>query len=254
MAAGGSRRPQRRLAWAVPSATAAAAIALISLGAVLGCDRANHPAEGSAAQELFPLVEGAKWVYEVRSKLGDLRLESIARGVLELPDERGEVFVVDETNLGPSMGFVETAPVGYFADEEGYLSRLTAIDYDDAGALRFVGEEDAAWFLPLDPKAGHRWGQLTDMFDTPEGGGGELGWSGEVMGLADVTVPAGEFKDAVEVRLTYRDAGEPGVEPLMVYHDYYVRGVGLVRSVADDPSGDPNNRVETVLVSFEFPN
>jgi len=235
------------------TAALAAIIAAVGLGSGLGCNRANHPAEGSEAQALFPLVKGAKWVYEVRSKLGDLRLESTARGVLTLPDERGEIFVVDEKNLGPSMGFVETAPVGYFADEEGYLARLTAIDYDDEGGLRFVGEEDAAWFLPLDPKTGQRWGQLTDMFDTPEGGGGELGWSGEVLGLADVTVPAGDFKDAVEVRLTYRDAGEPGVEPLMVYHDYYVRGIGLVRSIADDPSGNPDNRVETVLMSFEFP-
>lgn len=232
---------------------AALAVALVAFALGSGCHRENHPAEGSAAQELFPLVSGAKWVYEVRSKLGDLQVESTARGVLPLPDERGEVFVVDEKNLGPSMGFVEIAPVGYFVSEEGYLSRLTALDYNDEGGLRFVGEEDAAWFLPLEPHAGDRWGQLTDMFDTPEGGGGELGWSGEVLGLADVTVPAGAFKDAIEVRLTYRDAGEPGVDPLMIYHDYYVRGVGLVRSVAEDPSGNPDNRVETVLMSFEFP-
>ncbi len=227
----------------------------VTVGALLAfsCSRAHHPAEGSAAEEYFPLVEGAQWVYEVRSKLGNLKVESTARGLLELPDDRGEVFVVDETNLGPSLGFVETSPVGYYANEEGYLARLTALDYDEEGGLRFVGEEDPAWFLPLNPEEGHRWGQLTKMFQTPEGGGGNLGWDGEIKGLADVSVPAGDFKDAIEVRLSYRDAGEPGVDPLMIYRDYYVRGVGLVRSVAEDPSGDADKRVETVLISFKFP-
>lgn len=55
------------------------------------------------------------------------------------------------------------------------------------------------------------------------------------------------------VALTYRDSHEPGVEPLMIYRDYYVRGVGLVRSIADDPSGDESKRIETVLKSYAFP-
>lgn len=247
-------RTTRRKARTVPPGLATGAAGLL-VGALLalGCSRANHPAEGSAAEEYFPLVEGAHWVYEVRSTLGSLKLESTARGLLTLPQERGEVFVVDETNLGPSLGFVETSPVGYYASEEGYLTRLTAIDYDDDGELRFVGEEDPTWFLPLEPREGHRWGQLTKMFQTPEGGGGDLGWNGEIRGLTEVSVPAGDFKDAIEVRLTYRDAGEPGVEPLMIYWDYYVRGVGLVRSVAEDPGGDDTKRIETVLLSYEFP-
>lgn len=213
----------------------------------------NHPAEGSAAQELFPLIPGTKWVYEVRASIGRLELEYLARGTMELPNGRGEVFVVDETNRGPNLGFVETQPVGYFVTDEGYLARLTALDYDDDGKLMFVGVEEPAWILPINPQEGQAWGQMTKMFQTPEGGGGDLGWSGEVQGTAKVSVPAGEFEDATVVHLTYRDSHEPGVEPLLLYYDYYVRGIGLVRSVADDPAGDESKRIETVLKSYQFP-
>lgn len=235
-----------------------AALAAMVTGLLLlacGGTDSNHPAAGSAAQELFPLVPGARWTYQIRAaELGNLELEYHARGMMDLPKGNGKVFVVDETNTGPNMGFVETQPVGYFVTDEGYLARLTALDYDDDGKLIYVGVEEPAWMLPLEPEAGHAWGQMTKMFQTPEGGGGDLGWSGEVIGSAAVSVPAGDFAEATEVRLTYRNAGDPGVEPLLIYYDYYVRGVGLVRSVAEDPAGDPGKKVETLLKSFEFPN
>ncbi len=66
-------------------------------------------------------------------------------------------------------------------------------------------------------------------------------------------MPAGSFSGATEIRLTYRDSPDPEDPPLLNYSDYYVRGVGLVRSVAEDPAGDPSKRVETLLKSFEFP-
>lgn len=219
---------------------------------ILGCGD-NHPAEGSAAQELFPLVPGTKWIYEVRSSLGNLEIEYHARGTMDLPKDKGKVFIIDETNRGPSLGFVDTQPVAYFVTDEGYLARLTALDYDEDGKLMYVGVEEPAWILPLNPEEGHAWGQVTKMFQTPEGGGGDLGWSGEVEESVAVEVPAGEFPEATVVALTYRDSHEPGVEPLMIYRDYYVRGVGLVRSIADDPSGDESKRIETVLKSYAFP-
>lgn len=228
--------------------------AVLAAAAALACSGgSNHPAEGSAAQDLFPLVPGAKWVYQISSELGNLEIEYHARGTMELPKNHGAVFVVDETNKGPSLGFVETQPVAYFVVDEGYLARLTALDYDDDGKLMYVGVEEPAWILPLEPESGHAWGQMTKMFQTPEGGGGDLGWSGEVRGTKAVSVPAGEFPEATEVRLSYRDAGDPGVEPLLIYYDYYVRGVGLVRSVAEDPAGDESKKIETVLKSYEFP-
>jgi hypothetical protein len=233
----------------------AAGLFLACIVGALGCWGAdNHPAAGSAAEDLFPLVAGTKWVYEVRmANLGKLQIEHHARGTMELPKGTGEVFVVDETNLGPNLGFVETQPVGYFVTDEGYLARLTGLDYDDDGKLMYVGVEDPAWILPINPEQGHAWGQLTKMFQTPEGGGADLGWSGQVEDPEPVSVPAGDFDDATVIMLTYRDSHEPGVEPLLIYHDYYVRGIGLVRSVADDPDGDESKRVETVLKSFQFP-
>ena len=45
----------------------------------------------------------------------------------------------------------------------------------------------------MEPEEGHTWGQMTKMFQSPEGGGGDLGWSGEVKGTTAVSVPAGDF-------------------------------------------------------------
>ncbi len=221
---------------------------------VLGGCQDNHPAQGSAAEELFPLVPGTKWVYQIQGQqLGHLEIEHHARGTMDLPKGNGQIFIVDETNRGPNLGFVDTQPVGYFVDDDGYLARLTALDYDDEGKLMYVGVEEPTQILPINPEVGQSWGQLTKMFQTPGGGGGVQGWSGEVEQSAEVSVPAGEYVDSTVVFLTYRDSDDPDEPPLMVYRDYYVRGVGLVRSVADDPSGDEAKRIETVLKSFSFP-
>jgi len=89
------------------------------------------------------------------------------------------------------------------------------------------------------------------MFQTPEGGGAELGWSGEVKPRTVVTVPAGRFEDVVEVETLYRDPRE-GVGIEVVYHDFYARGIGLVKSVSEDPSGDPSSRIEQVLLEYHL--
>jgi len=224
----------------------------IALGVVvaMGCAPRSEPASGAAAEAYFPMVPGARWVYALYSSLGKLEVEVTAVGERELPGG-GAVFVMDERNRGPSLGFAEVSPVGYLVTG-AYVSRLVGIDYDSKGALRLLGEDEPAWMLPLDPVPGHSWGQRTRMFQTPEGGGGELGWSGEVKPRTSVRVPAGRFEDVVEIETFYRDPSE-GVAPKIVYHDFYARGVGLVKSVSEDPSGDPSHRIEQVLVEVRFP-
>jgi hypothetical protein len=203
------------------------------------------------ADSYFPMVPGATWVYLLRSSLGDVRVEVKAVGEMSLPQGRGEVFVMEERTRGASFGFVEVAPVGYLV-REAYVARLAGIDYDDSGGLRLLGQDEPTWMLPLDPKPGHAWTQRNRIFQTPESGGAELGWSGEVKPRTAVTVPAGHFKDVVEIEMTYRDASE-GIEPTILYHDFYARGVGLLKSISQDPSGDPSNRIEQVLLEFHVP-
>jgi hypothetical protein len=174
-----------------------------------------------------------------------------AVGEKPLPGGLGKVFVMEERNRGPSFGFAEVAPVGYLV-RDAYVARLAGIDYDDAGDLRVLGQDEATWILPLDPEPGHAWGQRTRMFQTPEGGGGDLGWSGEVKPRTTVRVPAGRFEDVVEIETVYRDASE-GIAPKIRYRDFYARGVGLVKSVTEDPSGDRSHRIEQVLLQYRFP-
>ena len=228
-----------------------ALMALAGLALLIGCGPGSRSATGPAADSYFPMVPGTTWVYSLRSSLGALEVEVKAVGAMPLPGGRGEVFVMEERNRGPSLGFAEVAPVGYLV-REAYVARLAGIDYDDSGALRLLGQDEPTWMLPLDPKPGYAWGQQTRMFQTPEGGGGELGWTGEVKRRTTVTVPAGRFEDVVEIETTYRDVSE-GIAPKILYRDFYARGIGLLKSISQDPSGDASNRIEQVLLEVHFP-
>ena len=218
-----------------------------------GCRRTGGtPAGGDFAKDWFPMQPGARWVYEVRTELGSLDLEVAARGDVPVRGEDGKsLFVMEETNRGPSLGFVEKAPVAYERDRD-YLGRYQAVDYDPDGKLRLLGQKAATRLLPNDPKTGMKWHQENELFATPENPGGKMTWDGEVLEVASVEVPAGKFAEALPVHTEYReiDAGE---KPTMEYDDYYVRGVGLVRSVTRDPSGDPKKAIEIRLKEYHFP-
>jgi len=224
--------------------------AVVATFLVLGCTSASRPATGPDADSYFPMVPGARWVYSLHSNLGTFDVEVTAVGERPLPKDGGAVFVMEERNRGPSLGFVEVAPVGYLV-RDGYFARLAGVDYDDVGALRVLGEDGPTWMLPLDPTPGRVWGQRTRIFQSPEGGGAELGWSGEVKPRTVVSVPAGRFEDVVEIETSYRDVSD-GIAATMIYHDYYARGVGLVKSVSVDPSGDSSNQIEQVLVEYHL--
>jgi len=222
-----------------------------ALALLAGCGPATRSARDLAADSYFPMVPGATWVYSLRSSLGEFEVEVKAVGEMPLPQDRGTVFVMDERTRGSQFGFVEVAPVGYLV-REAYVARLAGIDYDASGALRLLGQDEPTWMLPLDPTPGHSWSQQNRIFQTPEGGGAELGWSGEVKPRTTVTVPAGRFEDVVEIETTYRDVSE-GPAPKILYRDFYARGVGLVKSISQDPSGDPSDRIEQVLLEFHLP-
>jgi hypothetical protein len=232
------------------------AVRLASVGCalavlLLGCRGETRPASGAAAREWFPLERGARWVYEVQTELGSVELEVTARGDVALRDGTGKLFVMDELNRGPTLGFVESAPVGYRV-ENGYIARFQAVDYDADGKLRFLGQDVPTWFLPLEPKVGHRWFQSNQLFSTPESPGAKLSWAGHVVGISPLEVPAGQFAEALQIHIEYRDS-DAGEHPTMVYDDWYAKGVGLLRSRTHDPGGDDSKDVEIRLLAYGFP-
>lgn len=215
-----------------------------------GCGPDRQAASGANAENYFPLIEGSRWLYQLNSKLGEIDVEVSAIGELEAP-HFGPMFVLEEKNLGEAMGFVRTAPVGYLEDDTFHM-RMVGIDYDDDGGLVLLGEDEPVKVLPSSPEDGQTWSQSTRMFTTPEGGGGRLGWEGAVSVLAELTVPAGTFQDVLQVRTVYIDQSESNAEPQVVYHDYYAKGIGLIKSVTDDVDASPENHMEQVLVEYRL--
>lgn len=236
----------------VARALGVATVLSIALALGTGCSTESKRAQGDAANDYFPMLKDARWVYSVQASVGKFKVEVTARGDMQLPGGRGSVFIVDERNLGPSFGFAEVAPVGYLV-QDGYVARLTGVDYADSGELRLLGQYEPTWILPLGKPVGYSWSQQNALFSTPEGGGAQLGWSGTIKPRTTVSVPAGRFDDVLEIETLYSvPAGDsPGLE--VIYRDFYARGVGLVRSITEDPSGNDSNRIEQVLLEYSIP-
>lgn len=218
---------------------------------LLACAPDRQPASGTAAEDYFPLVQGARWKYRLSSPVGELDVEVKAVGDRDLP-RFGPAFIMEERNLGPDMGFVKTSPVAYLQDDEYHL-RLVGLDYKDDGELVLLGEDFPVRVLPTAPEDGHTWQQSTRMFGTPEGGGGRLGWNGAVKRIDELTVPAGTFQDVLVVETLYIDESESIPEPQVAYRDYYARGVGLIKSETDDMEESAKNHMEQQLLEYRFP-
>jgi hypothetical protein len=163
---------------------------------------------------------------------------------------------MDERNLGRSLGFAVVAPVAYVKNQ-GYTARVSSVDYlrsdPETGQLQLLGRYEPTWMFPDDAKPGQTWVQQTDMFGNAESQGAQMGWSGTVRKLTSIKVPAGRFRNVLEIETLYRDASEGSHEPKVIYRDYYARGVGLIKSVTEDPSGNRSNRIEQVLLEYSIP-
>jgi len=209
-------------------------------------------AGGDQAASYFPLVPGSHWRYQLSTSEGVIQIEVTAKGEQPLPPEGQMAFVMDERNLGPSLGFDEIAPVAYVIDG-GYLGRIHDVGYDGSGQLRSLGQNHPTWILPLEPKAGDSWNQRNLLFESPEGEGARMAWDADVGSPLRLTVPAGTFDGVVEIVSRYYDVSARDPGPKVIYHDYYARGVGLVKSVTEDPQGNASARVEQVLLDYGFP-
>jgi len=227
---------------------------VLALALVSGCRPETVPASGEEAESWFPLVTGARWVYRLHTDYGGLKVEVVARGPMAIHGDGRVVFVMDERNEGPDLGFVETSPVGYVV-EEGYVSRYPGVDYASDGELRLLGRDEPTRLLPLKPEPGQAWTQHHSLFATPEGGGGQLGWQAHVTSKPELRVPAGTFHDVLVVYSSYSNESpyEHGETKPVFYEDYYARGVGLIRSVTRDTEGGSERVVEQELLEYEFP-
>ncbi len=232
------------------------AVAIGLLAATASCQPEAQPAPNQETGDYFPMVSNARWLYSVRAGLGRFKVEVTGRGEMPLPGGSEHVFVMDERNLGRSLGFAVVAPVGY-VKQGGYVARVSGVDYvgsdPESGKLVLLGRYEPTWMFPEDPEPGQTWVQQTDMFGNTENRGALLGWNGEVRPLTSVRVPAGRFENVLEVETQYRDASEGSLGPKVIYRDYYACGVGLIRSVTEDPSGDTSNRIEQVLLEYSIP-
>jgi hypothetical protein len=229
---------------------------LVVAAALTACGPSGPPprAPGSSADSYFPLLEGARWVYEYDLGIGSIEVEVEGRGEFALDGVEGSVFIADEHNRGDDkFGMVETAPIAYVV-QQGYLSRITALDYDPQGKLRRLGREEPTWILPVPPSPGHVWSQDTRVFDLPDGGGGgDVRWVGEVAKGDPVRVPAGTFDDVIVVRIQYWEPKTRPDGPLLSYEDSYARGVGLVKSTSRSTLEGDSQLVEERLLRYQFP-
>jgi hypothetical protein len=223
--------------------------------ASFGCNSSESThASGAAAKDYFPLVPGAHWRYKLALEIGSGEVEVIARGDSAVEGLAGVVFIMDEHALNAdALGVAEVGPTAYVA-RDGFLSRYTGLDYREPDRLRMLGEEDPTRVMPLGGAAGAEWTHDTRMLQQPEnGGGGLIKWTGRTKNVAVLVVPAGEFKDVLLVETEYWDPEQSPDAPLLAYHDYYARGVGLLRSVTMNARDGGKQMAEQTLLDFDFP-
>ncbi|ACG72975.1 conserved hypothetical protein [Anaeromyxobacter sp. K] len=180
----------------------------------------------------FPLAPGWAWSYRIAgqpvTRPADLRIE-----VGPARSYRGfaatELRELDPTTGGELAGgtaLVASAPAGLVELGDGSASNPTPSTYD----LRF----------PV--TAGGGWSERCTGLDYGEDLDGDgkhetldLALDGQVLGLEDVTVPAGTFAGAAHVRLTLTltlHPTAPGYAPVTAtawQETWYARGVGIVR-------------------------
>jgi len=226
---------------------------LLSLLVVFSSCATEPPphAMGSAAQDYFPLQDGARWVYELRTGFFTrTRLEVTGRGERAVRDSEEGIFVMEEQLSERVYGLEPTGLVGYQV-AGGYVMRIAAVEPLPDGRIHVFGG-DGMSFLPVDPRPGQTWSDQTEVFR--HSGNKGLSWTAEVETVGRLRVPAGSFDDVILVRSAQWDREWNETQPLNTYEDYYARGVGLIRSVSTNHAQSfwSPSSVEQVLLSVSF--
>lgn len=198
-------------------------------GALVAVGRAS----ADAGHPFVPVGVGDAWVYAVSQSTGVTSEASEAIVAVRRDGERtiarvrgvsaGGVserdLVIDRRGVSPDIGAMTTA--------SGVVETIAA----DGVYLPKVLTPGCAW----------RWRQSLAM----PGSTVEVEGAGEALGEVEVTVPAGVFV-AVHVRGAVRSRMKAATGPLEVVQtddNFYVRGVGLVRSVTATGHGYVSEKV-----------
>lgn len=240
---------------------AALAVLLVLAGSACGGNDDEHaPAERSPATRAsvpafptqwadtidnpwLPLVPGTRWVYDVT---GD---EGAQQDVVTVTGRQKEVAGVTATVVHDRITWADTGEVAedtydwYAQDLDGnvwYLGEdTTAYEHgkaDTAGSWEAgVDGAEAGIIVPADPQPGDSYQQ--------EYYAGEAEDRGRVLSLdATVSVPAGDWTGVLQTEDT------TPLEPDLVEHKFYARGVGVVEE-RDVAGGDEH----VVLVELVQP-
>lgn len=201
---------------------------------------------GFCANEFFPLRSDKVWEYTIT--YGDV----VDPYSITFKDITSVSFTTLQT-------FEElTNEVGWECGENGMFSSTYAnINYSGADVTYNTLEVEGVALPPEDEwKVGTSWGITYKVAMIINSGGveveaeGEIITSSQITAVETITVPAGTYDEAYRVdtsgEMIIDLMGTQTSSPLN-YSDWYVRGVGLVKSSSEDPNLD----YLMELVSFE---
>ncbi len=218
-----------------------------SAAAIITEDASLTQGSGFCANEFFPLRSDKTWKYTITS--GDM----VSDYAITYKDISDSAFTAVQTF--PNL----TSEVAWQCNEEGMLSsEYASMNFSSDTDVDFETLEATGVVLP--PADQMTIGKVWDMTYTVQvtiiNSGAEIQADGvisisrEVAALESVSVPAGTYDEAYRVdnigEMTIEVMGTKTSTPLM-YSDWYVKGVGLVKST----SSDANMPYDMVLNSFE---
>jgi hypothetical protein len=202
----------------------------------------------------FPLKTDMVWTYRVNSKSQRANYAVTDRviGMEYVPALKLTGLVVEEFYNLDRAGL---RPIVYL-DEGGFLTRLSGLDYVEHRIQGPAwGRSEEQNFLPEHLTPDREWkntlfpyGKLPGSFDVTQS-------HKSFIEPADVTVPAGHFKNCIRIETQAHYEGGAYAQQKqnlkLTYEDWYAPNIGLVRTIAyqGGPSGPEMERVE--LTRFE---
>ena len=232
----------------------AIAIALVTAAVSVSACRSGGEWKADPTADFFPLKTNMVWTYRVTSKSQRANYAVTDRviGSQYVPALKITGLVVEEFYNLDRAGL---RPIVYL-DQGGFLTRLSGLDYVQhqirtppwgrSEEQNFLPEHltpDQVWKNTLFP-----YGKLPGSFDVTQS-------HKSFIEAADVTVPAGHFKNCIRIEtLAHYEGGAYAQQKQnlnLAYEDWYAPNVGLVRTIAyqGGPDGPEMERVE--LTRFE---
>jgi len=205
---------------------------------------------GASTGDYFPLTANSTWTYQVTSKSQRSTYVVIDRviGMQYVPALKLTGIVVDEFWNMERGG---ARPLVYYA-KEGYLTRLSGLDYDHQSILAPAwGRSEDARFIPTALIPNASWTSIDSPYGHMPGAFNLTQTHRTFVEPAAVMVVAGDFKDCIRVETQSLYEGGPytkqkGTE--LLYSDWYAPDVGLVKTVAREGGmgGAEVERVELI--------